>query len=244
MAKLEKKQETSEVEMPAGADSTPEMPETMVDPAASAPEQTPEVPQEHVEQLDDEEEEFRQMRSDMPGVKGASTAGMVTIAVGKKPTGTKNEFFRTLRGFDPKVPIVDLEVGMDQHFFAVARGMIRPLAGIGITVTEHRLYFTITPNGAYRVVPVRQAFGENNEQNEYDRTREIALARGFEEWVRIFQDLANKCYEVFPALPGRYAEPNWPDLTHARIFKLAFRDKGRLIDSIEHPLFLKWAGRD
>jgi hypothetical protein len=98
MAKLEKKQETPEVEMPAGADSTPEMPETMVDPAASAPEPTPEVPQEHVEQLDDEEEEFRQMRSDMPGVKGASTAGMVTIAVGKKPTGTKNEFFRTLRG--------------------------------------------------------------------------------------------------------------------------------------------------
>ena len=27
----------------------------------------------------------------------------------------------------------------------------------------------------------------------------------------------------------------WPDLKPAKIFKLAFRDKGRLIDSTEHP---------
>jgi hypothetical protein len=36
----------------------------------------------------------------------------------------------------------------------------------------------------------------------------------------------------------------WPDLKPAKIFKLAFRDKGRLIDSVEHPLFKKWAARD
>ena len=33
-------------------------------------------------------------------------------------------------------------------------------------------------------------------------------------------------------------------MKHAKIFKLAFRDRGRLIDSVEHPLFLKWAARD
>jgi hypothetical protein len=33
-------------------------------------------------------------------------------------------------------------------------------------------------------------------------------------------------------------------LKQAKIFKLAFRDKGRLIDSTEHLLFQKWAARD
>ena len=49
---------------------------------------------------------------------------------------------------------------------------------------------------------------------------------------------------MFPAPAGRFGEPQFPDLKHAKIFKLAFRDKGRLIDSTEHPLFLKWAARD
>ena len=43
---------------------------------------------------------------------------------------------------------------------------------------------------------------------------------------------------------GRFTDPSWPDLSHAKIFRLAFRDKGRLIDSVDHPLFQKWASRD
>ena len=49
-------------------------------------------PQAELEQLDDEEKEFRALRRDLPGVKGSSAAGIVAISVGKAPT--KNEFFR------------------------------------------------------------------------------------------------------------------------------------------------------
>src|SRR6516162_6782526 len=49
-----------------------------------------------LEQLDAEEAEFRAIRRDLPGVKGASAAGIVAISVGKTPT--KNEFFRTHYG--------------------------------------------------------------------------------------------------------------------------------------------------
>ena len=41
-----------------------------------------------------------------------------------------------------------------------------------------------------------------------------------------------------------FRHPSWPDLTHAKIFRLSFRDKGRLIDSVDHPLFQKWASKD
>ena len=193
------------------------------------------------EELDNEEQEFRALRRDLPGVKGASSIGIVAISVGKTPT--KNEFFRAHCEFRPIVAIVDLEVGMERHFFAVTTDMVEGLNGIGITVTDHALYLTITSRGAIRIVPVRQA-NTDGEQNEYHRTKEIGLIQSFDEWVRLFTDQENRCYKVFPAPAGRFNDPQWPELKQAKIFKLAFRDKGRLVDSVEHPLFKKWAARD
>jgi hypothetical protein len=189
------------------------------------------------EMLDADEAEFRKLRRDLPGVKGASAAGIVAIGVGKTPG--KHEFFRVHPRFRPVISLVDLEVGMEKQYFAVTDEMVVALAGIGITVSEHTLYLTITPRGAYRIVPVNCST-----DNEYARTKEIGLIDGVDQWVRLYTDQENKVYRVFSAPAGRFAEPLWPELTHAKIFRLAFRDKGRLVDSTEHPLFLKWAARD
>jgi hypothetical protein len=216
----------------------------VTDPVTEAPdvvEPNAAVPQADQEQLDEEELEFHAMRRDLPGVKGSSAAGIVAISVGKAPA--KNEFFRTHPQFRATVAIVDLEVGMERQFFAVTKEMVDALAGIGITVTDHTLYLTVTSRGGIRVVPVRQA-NSDGEQNEYARTKEIGLLQAESEWVRLYTDLENHCYQVFAAPAGRFSEPSWPELKDAKIFKLAFRDKGRLIDSVEHPLFKKWAARD
>jgi hypothetical protein len=203
--------------------------------------QAPDIPQADLEQLDEEEAEFRAMRRDLPGVQGAAAAGIVAISVGKAPA--KNEFFRSHLEFRPIVSMVDLEVGMERQFFAVTKEMVAALNGIGITVSDYTLYLTVTSRGGVRIVPVRRA-GDDGEQNEYARTKEIGLMQGMTEWVRLFTDLENHCYQVFPAPAGRFADPVWPDLKPAKIFKLAFRDKGRLVDSTEHPLFKKWSARD
>ena len=193
------------------------------------------------EQLDKEEQEFRRLRRDVPGVKGASAVGIVAIGVAKIPG--KNEFFRTHLDFHPVIPIVDLEVGMERQFFAVTDEMVEALASIGISVTDHTLYLTVTSRGAVKIVPVRGA-NADGEQNEYARTKEIGLLQGRHEWVRLYTDQENRCYKVFTAPQGRFSDPQWPALKPAKIFKLAFRDKGRLIDSSEHPLFQRWAARD
>jgi hypothetical protein len=194
-----------------------------------------------LEQLDAEEAEFRAIRRDLPDTKGAGAAGIVAISIGKTPT--KNEFFRTHPEFRPIVPIVAAEVGMEEQFFAVTTDMVEALNTMGITVNDHTLYFTITARGAIRIVPVRQA-NADGEQNEYDRTREIGLVEAIGKWVRLYTDQENRCYKVFSAPAERFDDPKWPDLKQSKIFKLAFRDRGRLIDSIEHPLFKKWAARD
>jgi hypothetical protein len=193
------------------------------------------------EELDEDEKEFRSLRRDLPGVKGASAVGIVNISVAKIPG--KNEFFRTHPDFRSVHAIVDLEVGMEKQFFAVTDDMVVALAGIGITVTDHTLYLTVTSRGALRIVPVRCAGGDG-EQNEYARTKEIGLRDGVDQWVRLFTDQENRCYKVFPAPVGRFADPIWPELKPAKIFRLGFRDKGRLVDSTEHPLYAKWAARD
>jgi hypothetical protein len=212
--------------------------------AAAQPTPAPEpttVPPEREKELDEEEAEFRAIRKDLPGLKGASASGIVAISVGKTPR--KNEFFRSHKTFRPIVPIVDHEVGMERQFFAVTADMVEPLNAIGITVTDHVLYLTITTRGAYRIIPVRQA-NADGDQNEYHRTKEIGLMQAVDEWVRLYTDQENRCYKVFPAPVGRFGDPQWPDLKQSKIFRLAFRDKGRLIDSVEHPLFKKWAARD
>jgi hypothetical protein len=190
---------------------------------------------------DADEAEFRAIRKDIPGVKGAGGKGIVTISVGKIPT--KNEFFRTHADWNPITPIVDHEVGIEKQFFAVTPDMVANLAAIGITVSDFLLYLTVTSRGSVRIIPVRQETDELK-QDEYSRTKEIGLVRGRAEWVRLFHDQENRSYQVFPAPADRFGEPQWPDLKPGKIFRLAFRDKGRLIDSTEHPLFLKWSARD
>jgi hypothetical protein len=152
-----------------------------LDTTAEAEDLATPIPDDHKtisEQLDAEEAEFRAIRRDLPGVKGASSAGIVAISVGKTPT--KNEFFRTHPEFRPIVPIVAAEFIMEKQFFAVTSDMVEALNAIGITVSDHTLYLTITSPGAIRIVPVRQA-NADGEQNEYDRTRKLA-------WWRLSMD--------------------------------------------------------
>ena len=194
------------------------------------------------EQLDQEEAEYRALRRDLPGVKGAGEAGMLTISVGREPS-PKNIFYRTHPTFRPIVPIVNVQAGMDTHFVAVMPHMVEPLAGMGITVTDHTLYLIVTEEGGFRIIPVRGP-NEEGEQNEWHRTKEMALLQAVDRWYRMYSDRPNSAHKNFPAPDGRFGDPKWPEIKPARIMRMAFKDKGRLIDSPDHILVQKWAGRD
>ena len=197
----------------------------------------PQIAAEDQAALDQDELEYRRLRCDLPGMHGAAAQGIVAVSVSKSPT--KNEFFRTSTLFRPETKLVNIEVGMEKQYFAVDPGMEVPLQGIGISFAKHILYLTISPRGAIHVIPVNC-----ETDNDYNRTKEIGLLDGVKRWVRLYTDLENKVYKVFPAPEGRFDEPQWPQLSEAKLFRLCFRDKGRLIDTTEHELFRKWAARD
>jgi hypothetical protein len=195
------------------------------------------------EELDEEEKEFRALRRDLPGVKGASEAGTLTIGIGRQPS-PKNVFYRTHKTFRPVFAMVNVEVGMDKHFIAVMPNMIEPLAEMGITTADHTLYLTVTPEGGLRIIPVRGANIEG-EQNEWDRTKEMAMVQAMDGWYRLYTDRANNAYKNFPAPIGKYGEPKWPDpFKPAKIVRMAFKDKGWLISGPDHILVQRWAGRE
>src|SRR5262249_51259939 len=125
---------------------------------------------------------------------------------------------RTLRDFIPTIPSVNIGVGRGGHFFAVPEKMVVALGGIGITVSDHRLYMIVTPRGAVRIIPINV-----ESDNEYIRSKEIGLIEGTRQWVRLYSDRENRNYKVFPAPVGRFSDPIWPELKHAKIFRVAFR---------------------
>lgn len=196
-------------------------------------------PTEEHEALDQDERELRALRLDLPG-GGSTGAGIVSISVGKIP---RREFFRTHPTIRLLMPMLDHTAGMETEFYLVAKSMVEQLAAIDIETHAYALYLITTQEGAVRWVPVRQE-GNDGSQNEWNRTKEIALVKGISGWVRLVSDKANGRYRVYPAPDGRFPDPAWPDLSEAKLLRLAFRDRGNLIDSVEHPLFRKWAALD
>jgi hypothetical protein len=192
------------------------------------------------EQLDEDEAMLRALRIDLPGTADAPT-GIVSISATEKMP--RREFFRTHS--DPPIAmfLVDHSAGMDKEFYAVLPAMVGELASIGVDALPYRLYQVLTADGALKIILCRQA-GVDGSQNEWNRTREIALVRGQKVWVRVISDKANTRYRIFEAPPNRFPEPLFPPYTWAQLIKLSFTDRGRLIDSAQHPLFKKWAGSD
>ena len=192
------------------------------------------------QQLDEDEMTLRALRLDLPGTGGTPT-GIVSIAVSDR--FPRREFFRTHPTHTAVLPMVDHAAGMDVEYHVVTPPMVPELASIGVDALSYRLYEMLTAEGAVRLIPVRQADLDGS-ANEWNRTKEIALARAHKVWVRAISDRANGRYRVFEAPEGRFPDPLWPDLSLAKLVRLAFTDRGRLIDSPDHALFKKWAARD
>lgn len=192
------------------------------------------------EDLDEDAAEFARLRRDLPNVGGSAAVGIVAINVVKAPP--KNEFFRARKGFRPIVDLVVDQVKLDQKYYAVDPRMTAVLTSIGIAYAPHTLYLVLTSKGALRVIPVRCPDADGD-RNEYASTKEFALRQSEDGWVRIYTDMENACYRVFPAPIDRFPAPVWPELSDAKIFRLSFRDRGYLINSPDHPRFIEWVGR-
>lgn len=200
---------------------------------------------EQLKQIEQDERDLKAIMLDQPGVAASAVAaGTVAIGIGRAP---KDEFFRCHPGetFRPLVPIIAQTNKMDRVFCTVTPGMLPVLNSLKISPAPYRVYLIQTETDVWRLVPVRQARKDGN-QNTWDATIEIALHRAMKEWIRIYNDPDRQDgdggWKIFPAASERFSDPIWPALPMATLMRLAFADRGNRIDSPEHPLVQKWSG--
>jgi hypothetical protein len=100
------------------------------------------------------------------------------------------------------------------------------------------LELRITRTGAVFLWPVRLP-GADGKVDEWSRTALESADMAVKGWVRVTANMALGAYEVWQAT-GTVPPPEWPDLPLKEILRIAF--KGRLIDTLDHPVLRKLRG--
>jgi hypothetical protein len=99
----------------------------------------------------------------------------------------------------------------------------------------YKIYLTISRAGQLRLIPIRM-----DSDHSYTTSLEEGLIAGQTRWVRTSTDREEQVYRTFPLPVGQYPDPIWPaGLTPVKAVQLVWRSKGRLIDSVTHPYYLK-----
>jgi hypothetical protein len=96
----------------------------------------------------------------------------------------------------------------------------------------------ITRQGVLMLWPVPLP-DESGRRNAWADTAREAAETAKQQWVRVVADMALGAYRMHLA-EGDLPDPVWPAKSLAELLKLAF--KGRIIDSIDHPVVRRLRG--
>jgi hypothetical protein len=162
------------------------------------------------------------------GVKKA----LLTIPV-RKPS--KESFFRTNPAL--RIETLVLELKQEREIYIVDPALWHELASEP-TVGPRALYVAIDRQGVVSIWPVRLP-GPDGKLDDWNRSALEAAAMAQTQWVRVTSNMDLGAYEVYTAT-ANWPEPEWPDLTLNEILRIAF--KGRVIDTLDHPVLKRLRG--
>ena len=75
--------------------------------------------------------------------------------------------------------------------------------------------------------------------HEWNKSALEAAKHAETKWVRIAANQSVGAYDVYEAI-GEIPDPNWTGLSFQEIIKIAF--KGKIIDSLDHPVLKRLRG--
>jgi hypothetical protein len=130
-----------------------------------------------------------------------------------------------------------VELKEERETYLVAPALWPDLAGEA-TFSPRALFTAINRQGVLFVWPVRVP-GPDGKIDEWSRTALESADRAGKGWVRVTANTGLGAYEVWEA-SASLPEPEWPDLPFREVLRIAF--KGRLIDSLDHPVLRRLRG--
>lgn len=164
------------------------------------------------------------------GVKKA----LLTVPV-RKPA--KEWFVQVHPTEDYRVTTAVLELKEDRETYLVDPSLWADLAAEA-TFGPRALFTATNRQGVLFIWPVRLP-GPDGKIDDWNRSALEAATMAQGKWVRVAANMALGAYDVFEAT-GELPEPTWPETSFAELLRVAF--KGRLIDSLDHPVLRRLRG--
>jgi hypothetical protein len=164
------------------------------------------------------------------GVKKA----MLTVPV-RKPD--KAWFVRVHPSDDHALQTAVIELKEDRETYLVAQPLWAHLAGES-TFSPRALFTAINRQGVLFLWPVRLP-GPDGKVDAWSQSALEAAQLARKGWVRVAANMALGAYDVFEA-NAALVEPEWPDTSFRDLLQIGF--KGKLIDSMDHPVLRKLRG--
>jgi hypothetical protein len=160
---------------------------------------------------------------------------LLTIPV-RKPG--KTAFLRIHPSVDYTLATILLELEGDRDSTYLVLPELRPALAAEPACAPWQLYTAIDRQEVLFLWKVRLPGADGKSNSWWDSAHEAAaLAR--KTWVRIAADQSLGAYRVWEAT-GELGDPEWPDKSFRELLAIAF--KGKLIDSLDHPVLRKLRG--
>ena len=131
-----------------------------------------------------------------------------------------------------------------EWFFPTSEEILHALEELSVSgVREVCIYWWINRKKNTFVWPVG-LLGADGKQNDWHASMQEMMtvhARG--QWCRI--EAGDSGYSPDIAESPNLPPPDWPKVGHiGDVLRVAFKKGGRVVDSLDHPLFKRLAGRE
>lgn len=158
----------------------------------------------------------------------------LTIPVGNPP---KSRFVRThpLDKYAMTAAVIDLKD--DRETFLIIPEMVEELAAEP-TLAIKRLTTGIDKQGSLFIWAVRLP-GPDGRSNSWSESALQAVEIARKHWVRVSANMQAGGYDLLQAT-GNIPDPEWPEMSFREILSTAF--KGKLVDSLDHPVIRRLRG--
>ena len=153
----------------------------------------------------------------------------------RKPS--KQEFVRVHPHEEWRLDTLLLELKDERENYLIAPELHEELSEFA---TPTSLLTTISRQKVLMLWPTKLP-GLDGRSNPWHDSALQAAKLAEEKWVRVSANMSLGGYEVFEAL-GNLSDPEWPDdgINFGRLLEIAFR--GRIINSLDHPIVKKLRG--
>jgi hypothetical protein len=200
----------------------------------AVPDNTPDMTNEQDKQVELNPFAPENLRIDLSIAEGVGVKKVVLTIPVRRPN--PQDFIRVHKEADFRLAVAIIDLKDDRETFLVLPSIARDIPGEYTTVM---MYTCINRAGVVFLWPVRLP-GTDGRQLEWHRSAAEAAKMAVDSWVRIKANMSLGAYDVFAA-SSTIPDPTWPsDLTFEQMLRIAF--KGRLVDSLNHPVLKRLRG--